>query len=57
MLSESWVTRNLDGSIKDFGIRQFRHYESYCVWNNEKSDWYYITVDCNCKLCKQEKNK
>lgn len=56
-ISRSWITRNEDGSIKDFGIRIIKHRESYCQWNDDKKDWDYITVPCNCEICQETKQQ
>jgi hypothetical protein len=54
-IHKSWQTRNPDGSLKDFGLRVIRHKESYAEWDDKKKDWNYVTVHCNCELCKETK--
>lgn len=54
-IHRSWSTRNPDGSYKDFGLKVIRHKESYCQWNDEKGDWDYVSVPCNCDICNEKK--
>lgn len=54
-ISKSWVTRNSDGSLKDFGIRIIKHRESFCQWNDEKNDWDYFSRHCHCEICQEAK--
>ena len=50
-LSKSWTTFNPDGSIKDLGLRTIKHKESYAEWNDNRNDWDYVIVPCNCEIC------
>ena len=56
-ISRSWTTYDEDGNLKDFGIRIIKHRESYCQWNDEKKDWDYINVTCNCEICQETKGQ
>lgn len=56
-ISKSWTIFNTDGSIKDFCIRIIKHKESYAEWNDNKKDWDYINVPCNCELCQETKKQ
>jgi hypothetical protein len=54
-ISRSYTIRNNDGSIKDFGLIIIKHKVSYALWDDLKNDWDYITVPCNCEICRETK--
>lgn len=56
-LTKSWTTRNPDGSIKDLGVRIIKHKLSYAEWNDNKQDWDYVNVPCNCEICQETKKQ
>lgn len=51
---QSWITKDMDDSI-NICTRTIRHKESYAEWDDEKKDWNYVNVPCNCKLCQEKK--
>lgn len=55
IIHQSWTKRNPDGSIKELGLKAIKHNQSYAEWNDEKNDWDYVHLPCNCELCKMKK--
>lgn len=53
IIHRSFTTRNADGSIKDFGLKQIRHNESYCKWDDNKKEWDYVDVPCGCEIYRE----